>query len=584
MPKKPTTQETKRKPTKSKSIKPAKTRRRVKDTAKNQAQLPAGGENPVSLSQSKAIPPYDATGLAPSPCECETLELYVAPANGHRTRTVDVVTDNIRHRDQINTSKASERKKFINNLAAKLGVDAPELSYLDGELVTKSDSADVAGEQESTAVGGQQPSAEELLAETEPEIVRAAEQLLMSKHLLDELDHDFEQLGIVGENDLARTVWFVGTSRLLRKPLGAIVQAASSSGKSHVTNSVIRLFPIEAVAKATDITPQALYYMPQGHLRNKFVCVAERKHMDTKDAAGAANDTLQLREMLSSGELSKMVTVKGENGGQVTQVLTQPGPIAYLETTTSAEIFDEDATRLLPLVTDESSEQTARIMKHAAGLAAGRGPSDEVIDRIIKKHHAAQRMLERFDVAIPFADKLAIPATKLVARRAYIQLLSCIEAVALFRQKQKKKNRKGRITASVMDYRIAYKLMLPIVRRIFGSVNEKSVELFNVIKANCREKPFTMQNCMEWAERSRATIRQRLPQLIDAELVQVEGYEVQGKTTQYRLVAENADDLRGTVGLISPDELEQVLTAERQQREQGRLANAPVKSTTKRAA
>jgi hypothetical protein len=58
----------------------------------------------------------------------------------------------------------------------------------------------------------------------------------------------------------------------------------------------------------------------------------------------------------------------------------------------------------LTIYTDESSEQTRRIIVRTARSAAGLDAVD--VERIKQKHHAIQRMIPRSDVVIPFAPEI----------------------------------------------------------------------------------------------------------------------------------------------------------------------------------
>lgn len=104
-------------------------------------------------------------------------------------------------------------------------------------------------------------------------------------------------------------------------------------------------------------TDQVFYYMEEGSLQHKVVISGERLHEHRGKDGEAQDNTKAFREMVGSGYLRKAVTIKV--GGELTsKIIEQPGPIAYIESTTATAIQDEDATRLLPLVTDESAEQT----------------------------------------------------------------------------------------------------------------------------------------------------------------------------------------------------------------------------------
>jgi hypothetical protein len=522
---------------------------------------PAPEQNQTPTTSSET-PPTPAGTVTDQPAAAAAtqrqIELRVGPPKRNGVRVVDCTIDGVRHRDQFNTDVAAKREKFIAEIARSANISPSELQHLDAEIISKSDEAVTTGSEQNSPLDAAEKSSAKLLAETDDAVVEAAMQFLSNPHLIDELHDDFQTIGIVGEQHLACTTYFVATSRKLPKPLAAIVQAATSSGKTFVSNAVIGLMPPEGVLQATAISSQALFYMPPGALKNKLVCVAERKHRSKKDSPAEANETLAIREMLSTGVLNKTVTAGGGTG---TMMIRQEGPIAYLETTTAADVFDEDATRLLPLSTDETMEQTERIVTHLAKKAAGLAAAHPEIEFVKAKHQAAQRMLEPLPVVVPFAEHIRIPGQQLSIRRTYEHLLSCIMAVALLRQRQNKTDEQGRIVASIEDYRIAYPLMLPILRRVFGSVNEKSLALLRVIVEHCPQDTFTFADCRGWwAGPCPSTIRDRLNALVDAGFLEVVGRRVKGKTSHYKILIKDATDIGDTLGLITPDQLEAFLT------------------------
>jgi hypothetical protein len=115
--------------------------------------------------------------------------------------------------------------------------------------------------------------------------------------------------------------------------------------------------------------------------------------------------------MVASGELKKAVTVKGQDGKPRTVLIHQPGPIAYLESSTATNIHDEDATRLLPLATDESASQTKRIIEAQRHEAKGQTISESKHSEIIDRHHTLQRLLQPIQVRIPYIDSISLPTT-----------------------------------------------------------------------------------------------------------------------------------------------------------------------------
>jgi hypothetical protein len=317
-----------------------------------------------------------------------------------------------------------------------------------------------------------------LLGETPAEIKAEAADALRDPKLLTRVVENVERLGVAGERDVVAAVYLIGLSRLLPKPLAGIVQGPSSSGKSFTVDTTAKLVPPEGVIHAKDISAKALYYGEPGWLVHRFVVAGERPRAQNDEVA---EKTRALREMLSSGQLSKVVSVKGENRWESRKVF-QPGPIAYVETTTLGTIFDEDRNRCILLATDDTPEQTERIIRATARRSADPGVQKEGL-RVIAVHHAMQRILAEHQppaVLIPFAERLAehFPQHRPEARRGFDQVLSMVQAVALLHSQQRTMAN-GAIIATAHDYRVARYLLDKPMRRLLGSgVSDSASKLF----------------------------------------------------------------------------------------------------------
>lgn len=404
-----------------------------------------------------------------------------APQNGKPQRLVLIERkDGTSWRDQFDTNSASSRRRFVNGAASKFGVNAADLPWLDDAIVSAADQADV--EADAAVKAAQSPTdAKELLEDTPAEIKAEASAMLESPALADEISQDIQSLGVVGERSLALTLYSLGVSRLLEKPLSAIILGSSSTGKSFVLECVTRLFPPETIVSATALTPQALFYLPAGFLVHRLVVVGERSRLVDDSAA---EGTRALREMLSSGRLRKLLPVRID-GQWTTRLVEQEGPIAYVESTTlsSSQIFDEDVNRSLLLSTDERRGQTEQIIAALGRAYAGEGR--EVIEGIVAKHHAAQRMLRPVAVVIPFAADLAreFPFDRVEARRGFPHLMNAVQAVALLHQFQRDFDGRGRLIATEDDYRVARNLVsTPLARLLAGRLSDAALQFLERLR------------------------------------------------------------------------------------------------------
>jgi hypothetical protein len=391
------------------------------------------------------------------------LEL-LAERNGKRHRvTVRLGTD-VLFVDTVNVSSATAREKFVDAVTAKCpGLDGDQL---DAELLRVA-----AGGPAEPAVGATAGEPDRL-AGTPPDVLDEANGLLESPHLIKRITDDIALAGVAGERELAVTVYLIGVSRLLPHPLSGIVRGSSSSGKSYTVEKVAGLFPPEAVIRATQMTPQALFHMKPGSLAHRWVVGGERSRLEDDDRAEA---TRALREMQAGGRLSKLMPVKVAAGIE-TQLIEQAGPIAFTETTTLTAVFEEDANRCLMLQTDETPAQTKRIIRALADRHAGGGRDTA---RLLEVHHALQRMLPcGIPVRVPWLDRLAeaFQCDRVEVRRAFSQLVTLVQTSALLHHRQRKTGDDGAILADARDYQLARRLIVrPFSQSLGGGLSDSAV-------------------------------------------------------------------------------------------------------------
>lgn len=350
------------------------------------------------------------------------------------------------------------------------------------------------------------------LAEMSDESVDEAEVILQEPWLNEYLLNGFASLGITGESELAMTIYLVGTSRLLKRPLAAIVQGPSSSGKSYTIERVAELFPEEAVYDAGQLTPNALVYEQQS-LRHRFVVAGERSH---KGGADGADATRMLREMLSAGRVTKRATVSGPDGSRVTEEFCCEGPIAYVESTTLSEIFDEDANRCLLLHTNETKEQTRDILCAMAKVYE-RPPEANEHERLISVHHAIQRLVRPHPVSIPFAGQLAatLPNERMEIRRLGSSMFRMIETVTLLNQYQRE-TAAGKLISTAADYELARRLMEGPASRFIGNrLSPAAGRLLSRLEQQFGHNQFSTRDCKQVEDFSPRAVQGWLTELHD---------------------------------------------------------------------
>jgi ABC-type dipeptide/oligopeptide/nickel transport system ATPase component len=293
-----------------------------------------------------------------------------------------------------------------------------------------------------------------------------------------------EAVGYVGEEQNKQLTYLIATSRKLSKPLSAIVRSESGAGKSYLMECVAELMPPEEVQYFSRLTPQSLYYMGKDELVHKLLIVDER---DGSEEAEYPIRTLQTRR-----KLTLAVPVKDPSSGKIqTKQIEILGPIAYMESTTSAAINPENANRSFEIFLDVSDEQTRRIYVAQQKSHTLEGwKVHRQREEVLRRHHNAQRLLKPVKVLIPYTGKIKFPVSWTRGRRDHDRLLCLIEVIAFLHQFQRE-TRTGEegeyIEATLADYALAYELARTAFAHALTDMPREARLLLSHIRAMVKE-------------------------------------------------------------------------------------------------
>jgi hypothetical protein len=316
---------------------------------------------------------------------------------------------------------------------------------------------------------------------------KAAEKFLYNPDLVKELLRDLTIMGLVGEDMNKLLLYLIMTSRKIADPLSAYIIGRSSGGKSWLVKRAALLMPPGSWIMVNSSSDQALYYTGKD-LIGKLVILGE--------FAGADNIEGELRQILSDGKISRMVTMKDPvSGAMKTGYVEACGPIAFISTTTNPDVNPENLSRCLVLYPDESPEQSRRIKKYQDKL---RGSKEGYmlkakIEEVMKKH--IQQMLDDIVIFNPFVDEIKFPTIILQGRRVYINFLTVISMVTFVYQKQREIKSfefKGKqipyIECTTTDYRIAFNIMMSgILENMLDSMPKSARDFHELLKTKVLE-------------------------------------------------------------------------------------------------
>lgn len=483
---------------------------------------------PARPAPASAAPAVTAPARSDLVHEIEGLryELERLPRASARTKTVVSVRLATQERearpplvDRVDFYASRSRRAFAELVAETFGREA---SAIMGHIALILDACERAQAEEDRPV----------VATLTPARRAAAEKLLASRDLLDQAASAMESLGHVGEESAKRLAFLVAISRLLARPLSALLIAPSGSGKSAVLDAVAALVPPEHLVVSSRLTAGSLYYAGRDALRHRLILVDEFD--------GQADAALAVRVLQSRGALSLTTTVQGR-----TETFSVEGPVAVMSGTTSPALDLQNTSRCLELSLDDSPEQTARVHEAQARAWAGRGP--QAPDR--ERWHDAQRLLAEelpAQVVVPFAERIGFPARATTDRRSSAKLLGLIASVAVLHARQRDRDAQGRIIARAEDYRVVHDLMRPLIDASLDGLSARATSLYRALAE--LPEPFNRRQVKVRIGWPYMTTARALDELVKHELVRATSGK---KPVEYRFLDRS---LLGAGACLTPPE------------------------------
>ena len=283
---------------------------------------------------------------------------------------------------------------------------------------------------------------------------------------------------IVGEGTNKILLFCIGLSAKYRRKINAIIQGASSSGKSRLLYLLLLLFKGDVV-DLFRVSERAIDYLDMD-LDGKILVI--------KEMEGGKSAIYSIKIVIDpeSDRLTILTVEKDpETNAQISVEKSVRGHPIFVSTTTSIRIDPELKNRIFLIASDESEEQTKKIAE--ADDEERRGFFPDITDEL-NVFTCAILMLRPLQVKIPFSIKY--PTKNVKSRRSRAHLLDLIEVVAFAHQYQRDiirvRETDGQeneyIIATPGDFAVAYEMAKKTIERDIQSVHPKALELFELFK------------------------------------------------------------------------------------------------------
>jgi DNA primase len=325
------------------------------------------------------------------------------------------------------------------------------------------------------------------------------------------------EMGIVGEKRNILILFLAALTKDFDKSVSVLEKGASSTGKSEVVRSVIRIMPPECVLMRASLSKMAPVH-GAGDLSGKILCIAEYH--------GARDASYLTRLLQSEGHIDhEYATAVGRERGTV--VVSRTGSPVVFTTTTRDRVFEDDETRFLSTQADDSPEQTQDV------IAAHFSP-DPVQHRKeeLPVWHEAIRLLGKKTPKFRHPEWFTflareIPPDEPRARRDAVRFLSLLKAVALCLSHSDGRIKKSptEIEIAFSDYCVAHRILSRAFTSTFAGVHPRVLQLSRAVRRLYKEtaKPVSVKELIQELGWDQALVYKYVKIAEKQNLIQYEG-------------------------------------------------------------
>ncbi|MGQ9469716.1 MAG: hypothetical protein ACUVTD_07875 [Nitrososphaerales archaeon] len=208
-------------------------------------------------------------------------------------------------------------------------------------------------------------------------------------------------------------------------------------------------------------------------------------------------------------------------GNVVSQVIEIKGCPAFVTTSCSPIMDDQMSTRVRILSTDESVEQTKRILEFEAKKE--KYPELANIEEEKETIRNALKELKPVKVLIPYTDFIDFPFNRIRVRRDFLKLLALIKVSAYLHQYQRPRivvDGQEYVVATFADYNIGYTLAKNVLRPTILGLPKGVLQVYDICKGlSERSEEITSRSVTENCDYSQRTVQRHLNQLVGARLL-----------------------------------------------------------------
>lgn len=349
-----------------------------------------------------------------------------------------------------------------------------------------------------------------------------AKKYLSDKNLVENLKTDFNNLGILGEDENALTLFMAMASHKYENPFSVLCLAKSGIGKSYLLQKLSECMPQNAYSFHTQISENALYYFDSDQLNNKVLFI--------EDLDWTNEMLMPLATLQTQGKLIKTRATKNKDGFLHSTTFEVKAKLCLIASAYSEKNYENLSLPFLCLHLNHSHTQDIEIMNYQRKLSAGL-INKTVISQTEQRLKCVLASLENVTVINPFAPLIELPQDVPHPRKTLLLLLDFINVVTFFHQhqrEQKVNEQTGEIyiESTPQDIELAFSLLKNSLLRKVDELSTSARGFYNWLKKYLHEaktKQFTALDIRKAKQIHPRTLNRYLQELTLFNYLQITG-------------------------------------------------------------
>ncbi|GHU64923.1 hypothetical protein FACS1894123_10390 [Bacteroidia bacterium] len=444
-----------------------------------------------------------------------------------------ICTLKITHRDYppmrstLDLYNDNQVDKLIRSLCDKYGVTLVEVSKSIHACICQLESYKL---ERLRYPQGEREKAFEMSGEEEQE----AKKYLSSKNLIANLQNDLAQIGILGEEENALTLFLAMSSHASETPFSVLCLAKCGIGKSYLLQKLSACMPQNAFSFHTQISENALYYFDSRQIDGKTLFIEDLEW---------TNEMLTpLATLQTHGKLIKTRATKDRDGMLHSTTFEVAGKLCLIACAYSEKNCEQLSLPFLCLHLDHSHAQDINIMEYQKKCKAGLINQAETA-RIQRRLQCVIASLKPANIINSFAPLIDLPDDLPHPRKTLLLLLNFIDTITYFNQYQRETT-VDKTTGEIMikthpdDIELSFNLLKTSLFRRADELSTNARGFYNWLCVYLKRAETTQFTALDIRKEKRIhprTLNRYLQELTLFQYIQVAGGNKYREGYQYKI-------------------------------------------------